>query len=348
MKTETTAAHSGSGGGVKGDVDQPALLWAPPPWHTQVIVGILLANFLMHTPAAVASMDEIALPETFSRTLFPAIVPLPAVILFRLFCGTVLVSINIRDFFYGSLDLPTTYYPGSKLKPAIINFRGVWAPGGSLRLAMKMNTSFSSWSVALLGCSFLLNGFIPLIHEYVGWNVSKGWLRLAVLLWTMSAPSALLVSLIVTYVLWPDDVKQGHSTDVYKRPWILLMHTLNSTAALTEVGIMGGIPCRFPQDFASSPMFGMVYILFAWVASHARFWTEDYERDGVQFLYPFFDTTLKTTCSVAIVALFLVFILSFCLFSLAEYVLSEYVGGGIGGHTVAVVVMSAAVCRFRD
>jgi hypothetical protein len=77
-------------------------------------------------------------------------------------------------------------------------------------------------------------------------------------------------------------------------------------------------------------------------------WTEDLKKDGPQFLYPFFDTTLGPTCSIAVVALFLVFVLSFCLFSLAEYFLTEYVGQGIVGHAMAVTILCASVCRFRD
>jgi len=325
-------------------VDKPALTSAPPPWHTQLIVALLLVYFLIHTPAAIKSMDEIATVETFSKTLFFS---LDVVIFWRFAAAILLLSVTTRDFLCGNLDLPTTYYPNSNLKPAIVKFRGLLVvPDGGLWHALHMNTSFSAWSLSLLGFSFFLSGLIPLLAiHFENTTISKGLIRLAVLVWTMSAPSAFLVSLIVKYILWPHNVAQGKCTDGFKKPFILIMHNANSIAALTEVGLMGGLPCRF-QDFAVAPMFGLVYILFAWSMSHD--WTNDFKRDGPQFIYPFFDTTLGSTCSIAIVALFGCFVLSFCLFSFVEFILTEYVGGGVVGHTIAVVLLSASVCRFRD
>lgn len=331
----------------KEDVDDPALRWAPPPWHTLLIVAVLLGYFSHFSAQAIQSVDEIAHVGTFSRTLFPSQVPLEWVIGLRLLMGSVLLSINTRDFFVCRLDFKTSYLPGSKLKPAIIKYRGLLTKDGTWHQLIKLNTSFSAWSVALLGCSFLLNGSIPLMDAYWGWHVPHSLLRVGVLAWTMAAPASVLVSLVVTYVLWAQDLANGNSTDFYKQPWILLMHTFNSIATFTEVGLLGGLPCRL-KDFNSGPIFGIIYVLFAWTVSHARFWTEDFRRDGPQFIYPFFDTTLPNISSLAILGLFAAFISIHFLFSIAESIMVEYIGGGILGHGIAVVALSWTVCRFRD
>jgi len=324
----------------------PVLERAPPPWHTQLVVGILFSYFVAHTPAAIASMDEIAKVETFTQSLFPSILSIDHVIFWRFTFAGVLLSVNFHDFFLGNLDLPFTYYPNSKLKPTVVKFRGLFAKeGGSFRSTLLTNVSFSNWAVGLLGFSFFLNGLIPFGALHFGWDVPQNLLRLAILAWTMAAPSSFLVSLVVKYVLWAHDLAQGEDTSMYKKPFILISHNANSIASLAEVGILGGLPCRF-KDFAAAPMFGLVYIFFTWFMMHR--WTEDTKKDGPQFLYPFFDTTLGQTCSIAIIALFLVLVASFCLFSLAEHVLTEYIGGGIVGHGIAVSLLCASVCRFQD
>jgi hypothetical protein len=47
-------------------------------------------------------------------------------------------------------------------------------------------------------------------------------------------------------------------------------------------------------------------------------------------------------------ALLAVLMLSYGIFAWADHVLTEYLGGNIVTHAVAVVVFAACVCRFRD
>jgi Na+/pantothenate symporter len=54
------------------------------------------------------------------------------------------------------------------------------------------------------------------------------------------------------------------------------------------------------------------------------------------------------TTSIALVALLAVLMLSYGIFAWADHVLTEYLGGDIVTHAVAVVVFAACVCRFRD
>ena len=69
---------------------------------------------------------------------------------------------------------------------------------------------------------------------------------------------------------------------------------------------------------------------------------------GPQFIYPFFDTTLKWKTSTSLLALLAVLVVSYAIFCFIDHVLAEYLGGGVLKHTMAVIVLGFAVCRFRD
>jgi hypothetical protein len=68
---------------------------------------------------------------------------------------------------------------------------------------------------------------------------------------------------------------------------------------------------------------------------------------GPQFLYFFMDTTLGTTTSIALVVLLVVLLVFYGLFCVLHQVL-DHLGGGAVLHGLAVVLISSAVCRFRD
>ena len=325
----------------------PVLKSAPPPWHAQLIVLALFGTFAWYSPQALESMDEIATVETFSRTLFPSILSSNQVILLRLIFAVVLLTVNFYDFFLTEgFDFPVTYYEGSKLRGTTLTFHGLFSTCGNLREALLANASFSNWSVGLLGISFLLSGLIPFFALHWGWDVPLSILRLAVVCWIMAAPSAVLVSVVVKYVLWPHAMEQdGEGSAIFQGKLVLLCHNFNSISALVDIGLLGGLPCRL-QDFAIAPLFGLIYVVFNWCM--ANYWTNDLEKYGPQFIYPFMDTTLGVSCTIAIVVLFLVFVASFLLFCFAEYFLMECIGGGIVSHAIAVVILCAGVCRFRD
>jgi hypothetical protein len=103
------------------------------------------------------------------------------------------------------------------------------------------------------------------------------------------------------------------------------------------------LPVRF-QDISVAPLFGLVYVLYSWSMMHS--WCDP--SKGPQFIYPFLDTTLGLTTSIALVALLLVLMLAYGIFAWGDHGLTEYLGGGITTHATAAVLVAACVCKFRD
>lgn len=224
-------------------------------------------------------------------------------------------------------------------------------PDGNFRSGWMTLSSFTMWCFALEGVAFVLAGIITLMAASSA-VISPWLLRTAILSWEISAPFSLLVSAIVKYVLWPFALHQGSgNASILKHPGSLLEHNLNSIAALTEVGLLGGLPCRL-SDFALAPLFGLLYILYSWWMMHSWIVTTDSNatKFGPQFIYPFFDTTLGAATSVALLVLLLILTVAMAIFVLAEYVLveAEYLGKSAAAHAMAVTLMAATVCRFRD
>eukprot|EP00545_Synedropsis_sp_CCMP1620_P012493 CAMPEP_0119011148 /NCGR_PEP_ID=MMETSP1176-20130426/5485_1 /TAXON_ID=265551 /ORGANISM="Synedropsis recta cf, Strain CCMP1620" /LENGTH=175 /DNA_ID=CAMNT_0006963925 /DNA_START=243 /DNA_END=770 /DNA_ORIENTATION=- len=174
-------------------------------------------------------------------------------------------------------------------------------------------------------------------------DVSPWLLRVALLLFECAAPTALLVSAVVKYVLWPMALKQGSGNSfVLSHPITLLEHNGNVIMALTEVALLGGLPVRL-GDIAIAPLFGICYVYFSW-------WMMDKwaEKDkGPQFVYPFLDTTLGWVTTISLVVLLAVLAFFYGVFASADYGIS-LLSGGIWTHIVAIGVMVLLVCRFRD
>jgi hypothetical protein len=230
-------------------------------------------------------------------------------------------------------------------------------------------SSFTMWCFTLEGVAFVLAGIVTLIMAETSSSgatdrepqaISPWLLRTAVLSWEISASFSLLVSAIVKYVLWPFALQQGSgNASILKHPGSLLEHNLNSIAALTEVGLLGGLPCRL-SDFALAPLFGIFYLLYSWWMMHS--WVVVASDDtspnsstatrfvGPQFLYPFLDTTLGTTTSLAILVLLLILTITMTIFVFVEYVLveAECLGKSFTAHATAVTIIAISVCRFRD
>lgn len=299
-----------------------------------------------------ASIDEIATAETLLRVNFPHLLSVTHVAFLRLFLGAVMVGDTLYAFFYGAWEQDTDYYqPYSRLKVVRgIRFRGAWRPGGSLGSGLMTLSSFTMWAWALQGMTFLLTGSLPLSLQYYGTAGSSAqapqWLyRIALLGWEISAPTSLLVSVVVKYVLWPMALAQQegeNNAKLLKHPGALLEHNWNVIACLLEVAVLGGLPVR-GVAWAAAPLFGLVYVLFSYAMMHA--WAPP--AAGPQFLYPFLDTTLGVGTTACLLALLAVLVLAFGAFFVLEYVFL-HVGGGIVGHLAAVGVVALAVCRFRD
>jgi hypothetical protein len=320
-----------------------------PPWHTVALVVGLVSMFILSLPS-MASLDKVATLETVTHVNFPETFSVASVATFRIIAGSIMIIDSLHAFFYGSWEQDTTYYqPTSKLQPVqAIKFRGMLrVQPASVQSGLMTWTSFTMWVWILEGFAFVLLGVLSVL-PVDSWLVQQPWsFRIAVVAWETAAPNSLLVSAVVKYVLWPEcianNAANGNNSHVLKHPCALLEHNWNVLAALIEIGIAGGLPVRY-QDFSLAPLFGLLYLLFSWSMIHS--WcTKD---KGPQFIYPFLDTTLGVTTSIALMALLLVLTASFAVFSLADHVLTEYIGGGIGTHCLVVFLMAVCVCRVRD
>lgn len=201
---------------------------------------------------------------------------------------------------------------------------------------------YTSWAWNVLGISFALNAFIA--HQG-GLNgnsdLPKPLLRVALLLYEIAAPSALLVSFVISYAIWPNIIRQGGSTANIKATRTLIWHNANLMMALAEIVLLGGIPVKL-EHFAVAPIFGTIYVLVTWSLMH--YWKPS---AGPQFLYFFFDTTLGMTATYAILVLLAVMLSFYGLFALVDLLLI-YFGGGIVSRLVFVIFTCTMVCRFRD
>jgi hypothetical protein len=204
---------------------------------------------------------------------------------------------------------------------------------------------FTSWSWNLLGVSFAFSGLLTLYvednYETLDLSNLKWAFRTSALLFETVAPLTMLVSVVVTYALWPNALKGNNGTDSFKRTSVLIQHNVNAILSLLEIGFLGRLPVRF-DDMALAPIFGIVYIFFSWGVRFSWVPSKD-----PQFVYFFLDTTLGKKSTYALAALVTVLIVFYSLFVLIDDVLS-FLGGGVTLHLGIVSAISCLVCRFKD
>ena len=216
---------------------------------------------------------------------------------------------------------------------------------------IKAQAAFTSWSWNLLGLMFAHNGLLTL---YIDHCTKQGtlsntqdsfWLtfclRGSIILFETAAPTTMLIAAVVRYALW-DKALQNAGSHNLKKNTILLQHNANVIMALTEIGLLGGIPVRF-SDTAVAALWGLAYVLFAWAMRFSWLPSGD-----PQFLYFFLDTTLPGyTSSIALLVLILVLLVFYTLFVVVDDIMI-LLGGGPVVHTFVILATSSIVCRFRD
>ncbi|CAM9297829.1 unnamed protein product [Heterosigma akashiwo] len=259
----------------------------------------------------------------------------------------ILFGSALHTLTFAQLDLITHYQPGSRLQGAVIQIRGFLRQPHSILATFRCWAPYTKWSVLLLATSFFLNGKIALAAHYGGKDSLQDcpWvLRLAVLLFEVAAPNTILVSAVVRYVLWPSRLASGLDTKVFTNPRSIIDHNFIVIVALSEVGLLGGLPVR-NEDFSVAPIFGISYVLFTWAMMNH--WGTEPEK-GPQFIYPFFDTTLGAKTSMALLCLLAVLIVAHVLFAFADSLLVHFDDTSVCGRMLLVVFLASLLCRFRD
>lgn len=300
----------------------PVVVNGNPPWHSVAMMGICISLFLQQL--LTSSSNNTTDASSFSHVLFPTILPLKAVIAIRL----LVASIIFADLFRASmlcvcLDHRSEYYPGSLLKAgAPIEYHGALTNKGSLWSGFLGVASFTMVTWFLEGCFFFLAGILPLLHPADASIVTSSLASMASTLWEIVCPCAFLITLVVTFVLWPFAIearKQGHGegqikmlkgTSLFQGP--LLAHNLNVLAIAMELSLLGGVTIR-PDHFAMAPLYGCGYVLFAWSMKDSwlpQLTKEEQQSWGPQFLYPFLDTTQGWNTTYSLLALLTVLFVS--------------------------------------
>jgi hypothetical protein len=370
-----------------------------PPWHTSCVIGICLLIALYYVPS-VESLDR-DLANVAVLTHSVGTISVTTMGWLRILLGSIMMGDSLYVVLWGKWQQDTEYYPGSQLQPQFhLPFRGILVERPySFSRGLVTLSSFTMWAWVLEGMAFWLLGYIALTTDNkdddetrltaaaatatVTTMVPKQRIyRMAAVLWEIAAPTSLLVSSIVKYVLWPLAlVSEGNSNaNGLKHPAALLEHNLNSLAALVEVGFLGGLPVQMSHA-SLAVLFGLTYLAYTYVMVHS--WphgTQDKKLDkhnkedrdmsitthqprtttpsssssssttttttavhrGPQFIYPFLDTTLPGYQT------------TYCLLGLLAVLLLSHLLFCFADTCVkrspwiSVPFIAAAVCRFSD
>ncbi len=217
---------------------------------------------------------------------------------------------------------------------------------------------FTQWCWNLQTISFALNGYITYVAAQAEENRAKvqalcplhacspsteqNILRLAIVLFEVSAPCSLLVSCITKYALWPQAMKGKYGSSRLRRPVALLQHNANILFSLSELCLLGTLSVRL-VDCPLAPIFGIVYLLFTWSIIHSL-----HPSGDPQFLYFFLDTTLSKKWTIGtMLVLLLVLLVSYVAFTLIDDVLLLF-DGGLLGNFLFLAAFASLFCRFKD
>mmetsp|Transcript_11470 Transcript_11470/g.16137 ORF Transcript_11470/g.16137 Transcript_11470/m.16137 type:complete len:318 (+) Transcript_11470:147-1100(+) len=306
---------------------------APPPVHTVAAVVLMCVLSYLCRPS-LEHIDEVASIDTFTKTVFPYLNS-SALGWIRILFACIVFATTIKNIRVGTISSPT-YLPNSKLVQTTLNFTG---PNG-----FKTQGYFTQWSWFLLGYSFLSSGLIALLASSGQENLITPWmLRSALISFEVAAPTAFLVSTIVTYALWPVALKARgpEGTKGFKTECGLMMHNANVFFVLCEVCLLGGLPVKLSHA-AAGPLWGAIYVLFSW--SMMNYWKPEH---GPVALYFLLDTTLGLKSTIMVLALAMVLLIFYVAFSLLEDAL-VLLDGGFFMHLLGMALILRIVCRVRD
>ncbi|KAL3798276.1 hypothetical protein HJC23_000190 [Cyclotella cryptica] len=312
---------------------------APPPMHTLIVFATAMLGCVIAMPST-QSLDEYATIDTFTTSIFKDglfyFTPLALGVIrmtFAFICMVVTIA-KVRN----GVNLKLTYLPDSKLRKGIIKMSG-----------LKTQGFFTAWSWNLLGIAFFLSGLAPLLVAYDKKQIllDNPWiLRAALVSFEIAAPSALFISFIVTYSLWPTAYKtHGPTGTMGFKSWVsLFQHDANTFMVLLELCLMGGIPVKLSHA-SFAPLYAGVYQVFMWCM--ANYWVP---KHGPVFLYFFVDTTLGKKTTLFMIGLLSVIFVSFLFFALLEMGVAkiEHSEHGVFPNFCCVFLISSLLMKFND
>ena len=322
-------------------VPSKVLAYAPPPYHTVAIL-VCFSSVFLHFLPSLESIDEIATVETFTKRIFPDYMSIQTLGWVRLVIAAIIFGTSFQTAVLSNGWMQITVYKaGSQLVRAQNHMVGI-----------KTMFPFTSVSWNLLGSAFALSSYIALkvsmntsSPEEMGDVDFHPWtLRCALICWELAAPFSFLVASVIRYAIWPGVLRSKNPTENLKNWRNKLMHNINVVFAMTETSMLGGMPVMW-QHVSFAPLVGSAYIIFSWLIQNK--WTKDHAKNGPQFIYYFFDTTLPKMASIALLALLFVLMVFYAAFVVMEEIL-VLVDGSMLMHAVLALGISSTVMRFRD
>lgn len=315
------------------------------PWHCQCVTLILLATCSQSCSTWWSTTNTYPQDSGVTTVLFPHLLSVQTVGAIRILFASVICADCVYAVLYGSWDQQTVYDKDrSKLKGITIPFRGIFRhPTFSIFSGLATLSSFTMVSWIVLGLSFFFAG----ISAYqAGENniedIPRWWIQAALILWQCAAPSAVLVSTTVKYVLWPMALQyESSNAEVFAHPLTLLEHNGNSIMVLTEMTLLGGLPLVRIEIVV---LFGIAYVVLSWLMMHR--WSTD---GSPQFLYPFFDVTLGWRTTVYLLVLLLALVTYYGMIASVSQFLNLY-SNCLDGHLGILVLVSGVLvtCRWRN
>jgi hypothetical protein len=331
MPTSTSSNSDSSKSTADSSSNKDVLKAAPPPGHSLALMVVFVSIFLANLPS-LEDIDRIATVETFTDRAFPNVVSVEMLAWIRIGYAALIFGTSLMVAMGEGWMQETAYLPSSKLKRVQNRIRG-----------LRTLAPFTSVAWNLLGAAFLLCGYVALMSDRSDKARLNPWLlRAALILWEIAAPYTLLVSAVIRYAIWPRLIATKGNTVNLKRLRNILMHNMNVVMATTEIALLGGLPVQW-SHVSLAPLVGCAYVVWSWNVTHI--WNAP--EHGPQFIYYFFDTTLGSTASLALVALLVVKMVFYSLMVAAESIL-EMAGGGPLAHGLFVVLVCGSVMRFRD
>lgn len=316
----------------KGTMEIVPLKSTPiPPGHAIATLIALIAISVANLPS-MESIEEAASIKTLTNGIFPIFNAEMLAYIRSIFAVIIWLTVLYGIFLEKPTTLEISYVRGSKLIQAPIQSSGI-----------KTLFFFTSISWCFLGIAFTLLSIIA-FKVSRGEKPSPELRSAAFIFWEVSAPTTLLVSGIVKYVLWPNAIEKGTGGEKnLKKIRAMLQHNANTIFALLESTLLSGLPVRL-SDCAMSTLFGCVYVLFLW--SISRSWGGP--EIGPQVIYFFLDPTAPGySTSYSLVALVGALLICYTLYAFTGDILAM-LGGGFWVHYAYFSVVAGLAMKLRD
>ena len=191
--------------------------------------------------------------------------------------------------------------------------------------------AFTVWSFIAFGAYFALAAYASWA-EIFGVSVPSWLLAVIPLIFAIACGTALLVTVVVTYYLIPNNLEKGFDVAKYFLWYEIVMHNLNVILLGVDL-VLGGVDITLGM-VAFPVLFGIVYVFFAYI--YAIY-------GGGIYLYDFLDPRVSRAPLIHIglfVMIALFYSVALALDALVDW---NVIAGGLG---VAVCIYS--IVRFRE